>query len=66
MDMPRLRVQEHAMKDIYTLLDEIGLVRHFDCDSTCVGKRFELDACIELLEYFRDLIRGEYESEPEI
>lgn len=47
------------MKDIYTLLNEIGLVHHFECESSCAGKRFELDCCIELLEYFRDLIRGD-------
>lgn len=52
------------MKDIYALLEELGLAHHRQCEDSCSGKRFEIDGCIALLQYFQELIKGIYDTKP--
>lgn len=42
--------------NLYRRLSEIGMAHHYECDRSCIGRQYELDMCMEILDWVREFI----------
>ena len=42
--------------NLYRRLSEIGMAHHYECSKDCIGRQYELDMCMEILDWVREFI----------